>query len=111
MGKQDRRTFSEEFKRNAVQRAEAGGHSFTQISRELGIHSSLLQVWRKKYASTEASSEKSISSESVEAELRRLRRENASLKEDREILKKAAPRSLRKSPGEIRVHRGAKGAP
>ena len=73
-----------------VQRAEAGGHSFTQISRELGIHSSLLQVWRKKYASTEVSSEKSVSSESVEAELRRLRRENASLKEDREILKKAA---------------------
>ena len=90
MGKQDRRTFSEEFKRNAVQRAEAGGHSFAQISRELGIHSSLLQVWRKKYASATAGAEKPASSESIEAELRRLRRENASLKEDREILKKAA---------------------
>jgi len=87
MGKQDQRTFSEEFERNAVQRAEAGGHSFTQISRELGIHSSLLQVWRKKYASTEVSSEKSVSSESVGAELRRLRRENASERRSRDLKK------------------------
>ena len=90
MGKQDQRTFSEEFERNAVQRAEAGGHSFTQISRELGIHSSLLQVWRKKYASTEVSSEKSVSSESVGAELRRLRRENASERRSRDLKKAAA---------------------
>ena len=41
------RTFSDELKRNAVQRAEAGAHPFTQISRELGIHPSLLQVWRQ----------------------------------------------------------------
>ena len=43
----ERRTFSDELKRNAVQRAEAGAHPLTQISRELGIHPSLLQVWRQ----------------------------------------------------------------
>ena len=58
-------------------------------TRSTDVHRGV-QVWRKKYASTEVRSEKSVSSESVEAELRRLRRENAALKEDREILKKAA---------------------
>jgi len=49
MGTKERRSFSEEFKRDAVRRAEAGGHSFTHIARELGIHPSLLQTWRRKH--------------------------------------------------------------
>ena len=40
-----------------------------------------------KYALEEATEEKMASSESVAAELRRLRRKNAFLKEDREIFK------------------------
>ena len=90
MGKKDCRSFSDEFKEQAVRRADNGGHTFTQIARELGIHPSLLQTWRRKYgAGAAAESEKSLVS-SQEHEIRRLRRENAALREDREILKKAA---------------------
>ena len=90
MGKNERRSFSEEFKVEAVRRAEAGGHAFTQIARELGIHPSLLQTWRRKHAIGVKDLVSAKKESSHEDELRRLRRENAALREDREILKKAA---------------------
>uniref|UniRef100_E6PEQ3 Transposase of ISCARN46, ORFA, IS3 family IS3 group n=1 Tax=mine drainage metagenome TaxID=410659 RepID=E6PEQ3_9ZZZZ len=88
MGK-ERRTFSAEFKRDAVARIAASGQGLSQTARSLGIHPSLLQSWRRKL---EAANESSGSppKESLEEENRRLRRENASLREDREVLKKAA---------------------
>ena len=107
MGKKERRTFSDEIKEQAVLRADAGRRTFAQISREIGIHPSLLQTWRRKYghgAATEA--EKAVTS-SQEGEIRRLRRENATLREDREILKKAVATSLPRNPDELRVHWGA----
>jgi len=89
-GNKKSRSFSEEFKRDAVRRAEAGGHSFTHIARELGIHPSLLQTWRRKHAPAQVGKDKSTaSSSSPEDEIRRLKRENAALREDRDILKKA----------------------
>jgi transposase len=90
MGTKERRSFSEEFKRDAVRRAEAGGHSFTHIARELGIHPSLLQTWRRKHASAQVGKDKSTAFSSSDDEIRRLKRENAALREDRDILKKAA---------------------
>ncbi len=84
-----RRTFSAEFKRDAVARIAASGQGLSQTARSLGIHPSLLQSWRRKLeATTEPTGVKSP--ESLEEENRRLRRENAGLREDREILKKAA---------------------
>ena len=87
MGK-ERRTFSAEFKRDAVARIAASGEGLTQTARSLGINPSLLLSWRRKLA---VMNETSVTrSESLEDENRRLRRENAGLREDREILKKAA---------------------
>jgi transposase len=87
MGKQHR-SHSEEFKRDAVAQIGVGGKGLTYVARALGIHPSLLQTWRRKLAPPEAPQAKST--ESIEEENRRLRRENASLREDREILKKAS---------------------
>lgn len=86
MGK-ERRSFSQEFREAAVRRAATGGQSLTQIARELGIHPSLLQTWRRRHVQAQV---EPVVSGSLEDENRRLRRENASLREDREILKKAA---------------------
>jgi len=83
MSKQ-RRAHSDEFKRKAVRRVETRAQPLTQIARELNISPSLLGVWRKQFGIAPEQS-----TVSVEEELQRLRRENASLREDREILKKA----------------------
>jgi transposase len=85
-----RRAFSEEFKKDAVRRLESRDCTFSQVARELGVSRNLLQLWRKKYGTPIEAPTKTLPSESLEEENRRLRRENASLREDREVLKKAA---------------------
>jgi len=89
MGK-ERRSFSLEFKRDAVARVTNGGEGLTQVARAVGVHASLLQTWRRKLEVGQESKEPSASAGSLEEENRRLRRENAALREDREILKKAS---------------------
>ncbi len=88
MGK-ERRSFSAECKGDAVARIAASGQGLSQTARSLGIHPSLLQSWRRKLAADSTPST-APPSESLEDENRRLRREIAGLREDREILKKAA---------------------
>jgi transposase len=91
MSKAPRRSFSKEYKLNAVRRVEAREQPLTQVARELGIAASLLQTWKRQYKSeTESTGSSSSSKTALEEENRRLRREIASLREDREILKKAA---------------------
>ncbi len=105
MGK-PRRTFSEEFKRDAVARIAASGESLSQTARSLGIQPNLLQLWRSKLsvaAQTSASK-----AESVEEENRRLRREIAGLREDREILKKAAVSSTGQRNSSVNVAAGVR---
>jgi transposase len=88
MGKQ-RRSYTEEFKSDAVRAATTGDRSLTQVARDLGVNASVLQGWKQRLKASvgEAAGERQ---ETLEEENRRLRRENASLREDREILKKAA---------------------
>ncbi len=87
----ERRYFSDEFKSDAVRRLAAGEQSLSKIARDLGVHPSLLQTWRRKIGPTIVRmNAKTNSTTSLEDEVRQLRRENASLREDREILKKAA---------------------
>jgi transposase len=85
----ERRLFSEEYKLDAVRRVEKREHSVSHIARELGVSATLLQTWRRrlKAAETESAEKPAVS---LEEENRRLRRENAALREDREILKKAS---------------------
>jgi transposase len=82
-----RRAFSDEFKRNAVDRVLSGKQSLAQVARELKIDPSLLHGWKSQLGQKEAAVK---ATETLEEENRRLRRENASLREDREILKKAS---------------------
>jgi len=86
MGKQ-RRGFSDEFKASAVERLALSEQTLSSLARELGIQPSLLQNWRRQRAAIVPAPP---TTESIEDEVRRLRREIAGLREDREILKKAA---------------------
>ncbi len=88
MGKQ-RRSYTEEFKAEAVRAATAGDRSLTQVARDLGVNASVLQSWKQRLTATNGDAV-GKRDETLEEENRRLRRENALLREDREILKKAA---------------------
>ncbi len=59
-----------------------------EVARHLGVHLETLRNWRRKARATEGEAA-TATVPSVEEENRRLRRENARLLEEREILKKA----------------------
>jgi transposase len=82
------RSYPSEFKRDAVALTERDG--VAAVSRSLGINENMLYRWRKesKEQGKEAFRGKGVMTRE-QAELAALRRENASLKEDNIILKKA----------------------
>jgi transposase len=84
--KRPRRNYSDEFKDSAVKLVARGELSIPRVARDLGVSDSLLRLWVDKARAAESggmSSEERI-------ELARLRKEVRILKEEREILKKAA---------------------
>jgi transposase len=81
------RTFSKEFKEEAVRLVLDQGVTLSQASRDLGINISSLRNWLSKHREKQGVT--STSTESEAEELRRLRKENAVLKMERDILKKA----------------------
>jgi transposase len=78
-----------EFRREAIRLAQTSGKPHTQIARELGMTSETLRLWLKQADLDAGKREDGLTSDEQE-ELRRLRRENRILREEREILKKAA---------------------
>jgi transposase len=95
------RTYTEEFKLEALALLKSSGKSAGQIERELGITPGLVSKWRDRYQAVEKSSgEVSLEPsdlEAAKAEIKRLRRQLAEVEEEREILKKAVNIFSRKS--------------
>jgi transposase len=82
----ERRLFSEEFKREAVELVDQPGASKAAIARDLGIGANLLGRWcRDANVDVELVSGEKVSSQEYE----RMRRELAKVKTERDILKKA----------------------
>lgn len=81
-----KRRHSEEFKREAVRMVSEQGCSQAETARNLGVHVSLLQKWRKKFEAEDAGSDLN---EDERLELARLRVENKRLRMERDVLKKA----------------------
>jgi len=83
------KAFSEEFRREALRLAET--RPVTQVARELGMHPETLRGWRRLARAREepGGAATPATVPEMEAELRRVRRENERLREEREILKKA----------------------
>jgi len=81
--------YSEEFKTEAVQLVRSFPEkSVRQLAHELGISDQTLRNWIKQ-AEIDRGQREGLTTKERE-ELRRLRRENKILREEREILKKAA---------------------
>jgi transposase len=85
MGKANRRKFSKAFKRESVQLFRTSGKSLSQVAREIGVSSSVLGAW---VAMVDAEEKTGLTPDEIE-ELKRLRKENARLQMEVEILGKA----------------------
>jgi len=77
---------SEEFKRDAVRIALTSGLTRRQVASDLGMGISTLNKWIKVAQDSE---DASLPDADLVREVERLRKENAVLKQEREILKKA----------------------
>ena len=86
MGQKKRRRFEEQFKREAVRFLEETGRPLRDVAAELQVSEVSLGRWRKQFGRGEVGE---AVSPSEAAELRRLRRENAILRQERDFLKKA----------------------
>ncbi len=84
--KQKRKTYTQEFKQEAVKLITEQGYQIAETARNLGINVSMLRRWKNEIEGVESDP----SDASLQAELKRLRKENKRLKMEREILKKAA---------------------
>ena len=79
-----RRTFDEAFKRDAVALLLRQDKPVKQLAQDLGVSQWNLRDWRAQYGPSAPAK----SPEQLEAEVRTLRRENESLRAQRDILKK-----------------------
>lgn len=90
MTKKERKTYTREFKCEAVRLAEESSLPMAQVARQLGIHRNMLANWRKEVAKLD---EKDFSGggagSTSEEELEKLRQEVKLLRQERDVLKKA----------------------
>ena len=94
-----RKQYTREFKREAARLAEESGKPLVELARELDIHPNTLYKWRRAYL---GDGEDAFPGQgkltSADEEIRRLRRELARVKEERDILKKATQFFAREKP-------------
>ena len=82
---QPHRTFSAEFKQEAVALVQRSGRSTNQVAKELGIGQTALSRWLRQAAASQRAT-----GVSAPDEVTALRREVVRLRMERDILKKAA---------------------
>jgi transposase len=90
-----RRSFTEEYKRQAVELVVSSGRSITSVGKELGLRDSVLRRWVDKAGQQPASAawrpttQATPMSADQASEIARLRQENERLRMERDILKKS----------------------
>jgi transposase len=90
MSEKTRKSYSQEFKREAVRLITEKGYSIAEASRNLGIEYSVLRRWKKQFAEDPQNAFPGKGRlKAGDEQLRRLQRELERVKEERDILKKA----------------------
>jgi transposase len=92
MSSKQYRTYTDEFKREALELLKSSGKSAGQLERELGITAGMLLKWRDRYQVVRREKEEPRLApsdlEAAKREIQRLQRELREMAEEREILKK-----------------------
>ena len=84
-----KKLFTQEFRDEAVRLAQTSGRSRREIASDLGIGLSTLRNWIDRRRDRQMEEPPPDRQEDMAAELKRLRRENEVLRQEREILKRA----------------------
>jgi transposase len=85
--KKQRRDFTDEFKNDAVKLVTEQGYTASEVGHRLGVNHSNVSRWVREHRRR---LENPTYSPDLEAEVKRLRKENKRLQMERDILKKAA---------------------
>ena len=87
---QHKRQYTKEFKLEAIRLYENGDKSVRQVEQDLGITAGLLNKWRGQQVADGPQAFVGTGHQTeLESEVRRLKRENEILRQERDILKKA----------------------
>ena len=93
MARKKVKSYSEEFRKNAVALADQPDKTAREVAESLGIHVNQIYNWRTQFKKLSKGQFKIIDgvdySKSESDEMRRLKRDNAKLKKERDFLKKA----------------------
>jgi len=92
-----RRQFTHAFKAEAVRLIRESGRPVAQVARELGIGESVLYRWRGEQQQAESQGRTRQAMRVEQDELTQLRRENETLRKERDFLKRAAAFFARES--------------
>ena len=104
--------YTEDFRREAVRRADDPNTSAAEVAKELGIHPGQIYNWRRQYKRLSDKQFNSVQgvdySMNESEEVRKLKWQISDLKEENEFLKKATvrvrPNTSAKTNGEVRLH-------
>ena len=96
-GKRKRRTFTEQFKRDAVNLVVVEGYSFAAAARAVDVSPKSLKEWHERYAPAPEACGDDATVEQLQTENRRLRKELRQAALEREILKKATAYFVKES--------------
>jgi transposase len=105
MGSEGRRKFDREFKVETARLIVEGGRKVTDVARDFDIHENVLRKWKNQYIEDKEHSFPGKGRLKPEdEELRRLKRELADMREERDILKKPWP-SSQNTRNEVSVYK------
>ena len=92
-----RRQFTDAFKFEAVRLTRESGRPVAQVARELGISDNVLHRWRTEQQQVESQGRTRQAVRAEQDELTRLKRENETLRKERDFLQRAAAFFARES--------------
>ena len=92
MARQRAKTYNREFREEVLRLAATGDRTDAEIEQSLGLSPQLISQWRRRYgvpSGEPAGTVKPATLAEAEAEIRQLRRELETVRQERDILKKA----------------------